>query len=145
MRWVPTDVNGGYDSELESATGTTCAACGLVVSTGKILEVGEAGRVAAQSAEAKASRTETQRRNAIAQHAWENSNGIIDETYALEIQPRLGKLSISTIAAALSVSWSYAADIRTGRRRPHARHWLVLAQIAGLANLEKRQKPEGDR
>lgn len=27
----------------------------------------------------------------------------------------------------------YAADIRAGRRRPHPRHWLALAELAGIA------------
>jgi CRISPR-associated endonuclease Cas1 len=112
-----------------------CTACGLVVSTDKILEVGEAGRLAAQSAEAQASRAETQRRNAIAQHAWNNSNGLTEQTYAQEIQPRLSKVSISAIATALSVSWSYAADIRRGKRRPHARHW---EKLAGLGRVHVR-------
>jgi hypothetical protein len=112
-----------------------CVACGLVISTDKIPQVGEAGRVAAQSALAQASRAETQRRNAIAQHAWKHSNGaaLSAETYEREIQPRLSKLSISAIATALCVSWSYAADIHRGRRRPHPRHWEPLAQLVGFS------------
>jgi hypothetical protein len=78
-------------------------ACGLVISTDKIREVGEAGRVAAQTAHAQAGRAETQRRNAIAQQAWKSSNGprLSEETYKREIQPRLHKLSISAIGTAL--------------------------------------------
>ena len=102
-------------------------------------EVGEAGRVAAQSADAQASRAETQRRNAIAQHAWKNSSGLTEQTYDQEIQPGLSKLSISAIAAALGVSWSYAADIRRGRRRPHARHWSILAKLVNLPVNENRK------
>jgi hypothetical protein len=110
-----------------------CTACGLVISTDKILEVGEAGRVAAQSPHAQASRAETQRLNAIAQHAW-NSHGqsLSEAMYKLDIQPRLSKVSVSAIATALGVSWSYAADVRRGKRRPHARHWQALARLAGL-------------
>ena len=52
------------------------------------------------------------------------------EMYELEIQPRLSRVSISAIATALGVSWSYAADIRRGKRRPHARHWETLAELA---------------
>ena len=32
----------------------------------------------------------------------------------------------------LRVSLAYAADIRTGRRRPHPRHWLTIAQLVGF-------------
>jgi len=110
-----------------------CAACGLVVSTDKMIEVGEAGRLAAQSPQAQASRSETQRRNAIAQHEWERSEQrtISRETYEREIQPHLSRVSISALATALGVSWSYAADIRRGKRRPHARHWETLAKSLG--------------
>jgi len=109
-----------------------CTACGLVVSTDKILEVGEAGRLAAQSPSAQASRAETQRRNAIAQHAWKTGGQSLSEKiYERKIQPRLSKVSISAIATALGVSWSYAADIRRGKRRPHARHWEKLAELVG--------------
>ena len=50
-----------------------------------------------------------------------------------EIQPRLSKLSVSAIATALRVSWSYAADIRRGKRRPHARHWEKLGGLVGVS------------
>ena len=91
-----------------------CAVCGLVNSTEKILEVGEAGRAAAQSAQAQASRAETQRRNTIAQQVWKSSSGLSfsHEMYDREIRPQLRRISISALATALSVSWSYAAEIR---------------------------------
>jgi len=110
-----------------------CIACGLVISTEKIREVGQAGRMAAQSIEAQASRAETQRRNAIARREWKRTEGqsASVEMYESEIQPRLSKVSISAIATALGVSWSYAADIRRGKRRPHARHWEPLARLVG--------------
>ncbi len=104
-----------------------CAACGLVISAANMREVSVAGRIAAQSAEAQASRAETLRRNASAQRAWKNKGeSVSDELYRRNIQPRLPKLSISSIATALSVSLSYAADIRRGRRTPHPRHWETL-------------------
>jgi CRISPR associated protein Cas1 len=108
-----------------------CTACGQVISTEKILEIGEVGRVAAQSAHAQASRADTQRRNAMAQHEWNQRNEprLTNEMYEREIQPNLSKLSISAIATALAVSWSYAADIRRGKRRPHPRHWETLAGL----------------
>jgi hypothetical protein len=51
------------------------------------------------------------------------------KTYMARILPGLTKLTVSTIALALGVSLSYAADIRLGRRYPHARHWQVLAEL----------------
>jgi len=68
------------------------------------------GRIAAQSSEAQARRTETQRRNANAQLTWEKSGQpkISDEVYRNEIQPRLAGVTIPTIMSALNVCASYA-------------------------------------
>lgn len=129
----PTHVCRGCGASIK-ADRDYCTMCGLVVSTDKILEVGEAGRAAAQSAHAQASRAETQRRNAIAREEWKKTEGPGNaEIYQREIQPRLSKVSISAIATALGVSWSYAADIRRCKRCPHARHWQSLAQLVGVS------------
>jgi len=79
----------------------------------------------------QASRAKTQRRNAIAQWEWKNKEGqsLSAEMYEREIQPRLSTVSISAIATALGVSWSYAADIRRGKRRPPQRHWEMLTEL----------------
>jgi hypothetical protein len=42
-------------------------------------------------------------------------------------------LSRSTITSAIGVSIPYASEIRLGRRRPHARHWLALAQLTNVS------------
>jgi len=65
------------------------------------------------------------------------------QIYAQEIQPRLSNVSMSAIATALGVSWSYAADIRRGKRRPHATHWETRAKLVGLrrTNEESRDSP----
>jgi hypothetical protein len=71
----------------------------------------------------------------VAQPMWEKSGQtkISDEVYRNEIQPRLAGMTIPTIMSALNVCASYAADIRRGKRRPHARHWERLARlVAGL-------------
>jgi hypothetical protein len=77
----------------------------------------QAAREATQSLEPQASWAETQRRNAIAQHEWKNSNGpaLSERICDREIQPRLASIYVAAIATALS--WSHAADIRRGRRR----------------------------
>ena len=46
-----------------------------------------------------------------------------------------GKL-IPSFAEIMQVSHPYAALIRSGRRRPHPRHWQVLARLAGV-QMEK--------
>jgi hypothetical protein len=110
-----------------------CSSCGVIVARDELIKSANRGRIAAQSPEAQSRRTETQRRNAKAQLAWGKSGQtkISEEAYRNEIQPRLARITIPTIMSAVHVCASYAADIRGGRRRPHARHWERLAQLVG--------------
>jgi hypothetical protein len=64
---------------------------------------------------------------AISQVAVVQSASLTDEVYATQVYPRLREVSLSQIAAAIA----YASEIRTGRRRPHPRHWQALAELAG--------------
>ena len=107
-----------------------CSSCGVIVARDELIESAKSGRIAAQSSEAQARRTATQRRNANAQLTWKKSGQPIgDEVYRNEIQPRLAGVIIPTIMSALNVCASYAADIRRGRRRPHPRHWETLRRL----------------
>jgi CRISPR-associated endonuclease Cas1 len=108
-----------------------CSSCGVVIARDELIKSAMRGRIAAQSPEAQARRTETQLRNANALLTWEKSGQpkITDEVYRNEIQPRLAGVTIPTIMSALNVCASYAADIRAGRRRPHPRHWETLARL----------------
>jgi CRISPR-associated endonuclease Cas1 len=108
-----------------------CSSCGVVIARDELIKSAKRGRIAAQSSEAQARRTETQRRNANAQLTWEKSGSpkISDEVYRNEIQPRLAGVTIPTIMSALNICASYAADIRRGRRRPHPRHWETLSKL----------------
>jgi CRISPR-associated endonuclease Cas1 len=113
-----------------------CFACGVIESTERLAEVAHAGRAAAQSAEAQAKRAVTQRRNAFAQYAWKESDlpaWLTEKVYAEQIQPRLAGITSSALSSALGVSRQYAINIRAGRRRPHPRHWLSLAQLVGVS------------
>jgi predicted nucleic acid-binding Zn ribbon protein len=82
-----------------------CSSCGVIVARDELIKSAKRGRIAAQSSEAQARRTETQRRNANAQLAWEKSRQpkISDEAYRNEIQPRLADMTIPTIMSALNV------------------------------------------
>jgi hypothetical protein len=61
----------------------------------------------------------------------QQSASLTDDVYAGQVYPRLREASLSQIAAAIGVSFAYASEIRTGRRRPHPRHWQALAELAG--------------
>jgi len=117
-----------------------CWQCGRELARKSLIECAKTGRIAAQLPQANEKRTETQREHQAAQRAWclaTQPSWLTPEFYDKQIQPQLDSATISGIASLLRVSDSYAADIRAGRRRPHPRHWEVLAQIAGVEGVRK--------
>ena len=113
-----------------------CEACALAESSKNMLEGARLGRIATHTPEAEALRGATQRRQAEALRAWQPSDlpkWLNEDVYQTHVQPTLQGLTVSAIASALSVSLPYATDIRKGRRRPHPRHWLALADICGVS------------
>jgi hypothetical protein len=94
-----------------------------------------AAREASHSPDSQARRTESQRRNALAQHGWiaaEHPKWLDQETYVNRILPRLSELTAPAIASAIQVSIGYADSIRKGKVHPHARHWQTLAELIGV-------------
>ena len=100
-----------------------------------MIEISALGRVATHSPQAEALRSASRRRHAASIKGWQVSkhpHWLTQDLYLLKIQPDLKRLTVSAIASALSISLPYATNIRAGRRVPHARHWLVLAELAGV-------------
>jgi hypothetical protein len=92
------------------------------------------GRVTANGPEAQAKRAIKARKNALAQHSWKASDHpawLTQEVFEQKIQPRLANASMSVIRSSIGVSKWYASKIRQGYR-PHPRHWLALAKLAGV-------------
>ena len=107
--------------------------CSLV-----FLKTAQKGRIAAQQPEVLTRLGEKQRSHRLAEFAWKPGDkpAWLDETvYAAQLRPKLANYSISTIALTLGVSLPYASDIRAGRKRPHPRHWVALAKLAGIRNV----------
>jgi CRISPR-associated endonuclease Cas1 len=121
--------------------GRHCPTCGRRVSAVKLIELAKQGRVVAQSQGSQAKRSASQTRHEAAKRAWRSKpkrrTWPDEKTYMTQIHPRLLSVTISALSVALGVCESYAADIRTGRRRPHPRHWQALAQLAGLQFQDK--------
>src|SRR4029077_19401993 len=88
-----------------------CSSCGVIVAKDELIKSAKRGRIAAQSSEAQARRTETQRRNANAQLKWDKAGQpkIIEEVYRPEIQSLVAVVTIRSAASAFSVCASYAA------------------------------------
>jgi hypothetical protein len=57
-----------------------------------------------------------------------------EKAYRREILPRLSKFTVKPIRLALDVSHPYATKIRRGTTIPHARHWVKLANLAGISH-----------
>jgi len=114
---------------------THCSLCAVGSATERLIDAARVGRRTANSPAAQLKRASTQRRNALAQHAWDPSEQprwLTEKFYAEKIQPLLASMSASAIARQISVSRWYAGRIREGYRL-HPRHWLALARLAGVS------------
>jgi CRISPR-associated endonuclease Cas1 len=112
--------------------GRYCGECATEVCRKKLVALGPVARATAQSAKAQKARTETQRKHSADIKLWIDSGSqtTVDEnTYRTKIQPKLSSVTVSAISLALRISEPYARDIRAGRRRPHPRFWLTLAEL----------------
>lgn len=117
------------------ASDNYCAECAVTVTRESLIIAARQGRIISHSREAESRRSETQRRHHAAERAWRPSDlpdWLNEKAYQEKIQPRLAELTVPAISKMLAISGPYATDIRAGRRRPHPRHWLALAQIVGL-------------
>lgn len=111
-----------------------CARCAVGEATNNMYEAARIGRQTANSPEARLKHAKTQRKNALAQHAWRASDQpewLTEKFYVETIQPRLASISASEIARRISVSRWYAGRIREGYR-PHPRHWKRLGCLVGF-------------
>jgi CRISPR-associated protein Cas1 len=116
-----------------------CGSCAATFQSEQIREAARsAGTVAAHSAKAKALRSESMRRLALARSAWDPSSlpeWLNAGTFTEKVQPLLANVTTSAIATALGISWVYASHIRTGRKRPSPRHWVKLAELVGVGRV----------
>ena len=117
-----------------------CRACSPAANRENLIKAAKLGRIAAQTPEAEALRSKTARRQTAAKLSWNPSDlpeWLSENVYRERIVPRLRSVTIPTIADALKISIPYAADIRSGRRIPHQRHWVTLAQLAEFVSADK--------
>jgi hypothetical protein len=114
---------------------TNCDRCAVDNATTNMVAAALIGRQTAHGPEAQLNRANTQRKNALAQHAWkpsENPPCLTDKFYSASVQPLLAATSSSAIARQISVSRWYAGRSARGYR-PHPRHWQALAELVGVS------------
>lgn len=69
-------------------------------------------------------------RSARAKYAWTDDGSLDGIDFARDVLPRISSIPVLRIARALSVSRSWAALMRSGRRPTHKRHWIALIALA---------------
>jgi CRISPR-associated endonuclease Cas1 len=113
---------------------TNCAECAIGGAKERMVSAANLGRVAARAPEARAKHVASRRRHAQACSAWDASTQpawLTSEVFSQQIQPLLVNIPTSAIRSRIDVSRWYAGKIRQGYR-PHPRHWLALAELAGI-------------
>jgi hypothetical protein len=113
-----------------------CRSCAVEVSKENMARVALVGHSRPKTSKVKARISKALSDHAVANSWWFPSSQpawLNEAFYAQKIQPQLRTVKIREIAHALQVSQPYAAFIRSGRRRPHPRHWEALANLAGVS------------
>ena len=134
---APRPKNVCHGCGTETQGGQHCSKCSREVSGEKLTQLAKVGRVVALRPESRMKHSETQQRHRAAQREWllpPRAEWLTERVYVEKIRPMLASVTIALISSSLGVSESYAADIRTGKHRPHPRHWQTLAQLAGVSH-----------
>jgi CRISPR-associated protein Cas1 len=116
---------------------TNCTDCAIDGATERLVTAARLGRITARSPEARAKHVASRRRHAQACSEWDASKQpwLTSEVFSQQIQPLLAKIPTAAIRSRIGVSRWYAGKIRQGYR-PHPRHWLALAELAGVSQSE---------
>ncbi len=112
-----------------------CRSCAVEASRENMAQVALLGHMKRKSKNAKARMSRALSDHAVANTWWDPSSlpeWLTEKCYLQQIQPLLRSKKVREIAQAMQVSQPYAAFIRSGRRRPHQRHWQALAELVGL-------------
>lgn len=101
----------------------------------RLAELREQGIDPRSTEASRARRAESQSKAQRANAAWRptaEEEALTDEWYQTVLLPALSQVPFRQIRNALGVADSTAVRYRAGRLRPHKRHWLVLARLAGV-------------
>lgn len=113
-----------------------CSACAVAAATEHIKQVARGALGRAQGPESLAKQAEAQRQRRREQATWSASaqpEWLTENVYRHFIQPALASLTSSAIASCIGVSRCSASRIRSGKLRPHQRHWQALAEVTHIS------------
>jgi CRISPR-associated endonuclease Cas1 len=114
-----------------------CHACAVEASRENMAQVALIGHSRPKTQRAKERISKRISTHAVANTWWDPKtlpSWLTEKCYVDRIQPLLRGKKVREIAEAMHVSQPYAAFIRSGRRRPHPRHWETLAKLAGIGD-----------
>lgn len=118
-----------------------CRACAVDASRENMAQAALLGHATPKSSKTKARISKMLSDHAIANTWWDPSSlpkWLTEEYYVQRIQPSLKVKKVREIADAMQVSQPYAAFVRSGRRRPHPRHWEALAMLVAMSPDDRR-------
>jgi CRISPR-associated endonuclease Cas1 len=111
-----------------------CRSCAVEISRENMAQVALIGHSKPKTAKLRARVSQTLSNHAVANSWWSPSSlpaWLNEAFYVQKVQPKLRAIKVREIAKAIQISQPYAAFIRSGRRRPHPRHWQALAELVG--------------
>jgi hypothetical protein len=114
-----------------------CRSCAVEVARDNMAQIALYGHAKPKTVKKREAISKKLSDHAVANSWWSPSSlpaWLNEECYVQEIQPKLKMVKIREIAKAMQVSQPYAAFIRSGRRRPHPRHWQALAELVGVSD-----------
>jgi len=123
------------DCGAEGINGRYCRACATEAARRTMADIASLSHLKPKSKKEKARVSKLLSNHAVANTWWDPSSlpsWLTADCYVQKIQPLLKSKKVREIAAAMRVSDLYAGFVRSGRRRPHARHWKALADLAGF-------------
>jgi CRISPR-associated endonuclease Cas1 len=120
----------------EGVKGRYCRGCAVEAARKTMADAASFSHLKPKSKREKARLSRVLSNHAVANTWWDPSSlpsWLTEECYFQKIQPRLRTIKVGEISGTMHISKPYAALIRAGRRRPHPRHWQVLARLVGVS------------
>ena len=113
-----------------------CRKCAVEAARKTMADIASFTHMKPKSKKEKARLSRVLSDHAVANTWWAPStlpSWLTEECYVQRIQPLLREKKVREIAEAIQVSELYAGFIRSGRRRPHKRHWKRLSDLVGCS------------
>lgn len=112
-----------------------CSSCAVEVSRETMAQAAMYGHLKPKSKRAKQRMSQSLSDHAVAKSWWDPASQpswLTVDCYVQRILPLLREKKVREIARVMQVSQPYAALVRSGRVRPHPRHWQMLARLVGM-------------